>query len=129
MVWSQYVYEATHGYDVDVSDSDDAAQAAAPRHTIHDFQEMYSDELWQLFDAMNTLIHDAFLEYDITPSFSDFVELCYFQFEDSTNPYEDFVYRTHAEYILRQLKALDWQHLIKEVTLDDFIRFLKIKYP
>ena len=76
MVWSQYVYEATVGLDAaDDSGTDDADAPVANPPTIHDFQDTYSDELWYLFDIINTLIHDAFLEHDLRPRFDEFVEL------------------------------------------------------
>jgi len=128
MVWSQYVYEATHGCDVDDSGSDDPDAPVANPPTIHDFQDTYSDELWYLFDTINTLIHDAFLEHTLRPRFDEFVELCYYQFEESTDPYEDCEFRPNAEYILSRVALLDSQDLVKQVTADDFIRFLKRKY-
>ncbi len=128
MVWSQYVYEATVGLDADDSATDDADAPVANPLTIHDFWDTYSDELWYLFDIINTLIHDAFLEHDLRPSFDEFVELCYYQFEESTDPYEDCEFRPNAEYILSRVALLDSQDLVKQVTTDDFIRFLKRKY-
>ena len=130
MVWSQYVYEATVGLDAAADDSgtDDADAPVASPPTIHDFQDTYSDELWYLFDVINTLIHDAFLEHTLRPRFDEFVELCYYQFEESTDPYEDCEFRPNAEYILSRVALLDSQDLVKQVTTDDFIRFLKRKY-
>jgi hypothetical protein len=129
MVWSQYVYEATHGYDAYSSDENDVSDDHA-QFTIDDFYDEFSDELHRLHGITQTLVHDAFLEHTYRPTLSDFIDLCFYQFEDDpmADAIENCEHRSNAEYILSSLSASDPKHLVKNVTIDNFIRFLKQKY-
>jgi len=73
MVWSQYVYEATTGLDTYFSDDDENNQDAPL--TIEDWEVQYTDELWMMWGAMQTLLYDAMLTHTCT--FTDFVAFCY----------------------------------------------------
>ena len=77
MVWSQYVYEATVGYDVIPSDEEEIDDDV--HLSVEDWQIKYSDELWELWRRVEQLIHDAFLEHTLMTecTFSDFAEFCY----------------------------------------------------
>jgi hypothetical protein len=54
MVWSQYVYEATTGYDVIPSDEEEFEDDIYL--SIEDWQTKYSDELWELWRIVQQLI-------------------------------------------------------------------------
>ena len=73
MVWSQYVYEATTGFDADASD-DDELNDNTPLN-IEDWEVEYSDELKMMWNTIRTLLYDAGLEH--RGQFVDFVEFCY----------------------------------------------------
>jgi hypothetical protein len=130
MVWSQYVYEATHGYDAYSSDENDQDSGGSNGLTIHDFQDAYAYELYDVFGVIETLIRDAYLEHDIKPDFNEFVELCFHQFEedDDEDASEEFEHLDHARYIFSRAKSLDRAKLLGFVTFNNFIRFLKNKY-
>ena len=64
MVWSQYVYEATSGFDPVVSDDDEFNDEHTPLN-IEDWEVEYSDELRYMWNTMNTLLYDARLEHTI----------------------------------------------------------------
>jgi hypothetical protein len=74
MVWSQYVYEATTGFDTSHASDDDENYDNTPLN-IEDWEVQYSDELWYMWGMINTLTHDAHIEH--TGEFCDFVEFCY----------------------------------------------------
>jgi hypothetical protein len=57
MVWSQYVYEATTGFDADASD-DDELNDNTPLN-IEDWEVEYSDELKMMWNTIRTLLYDA----------------------------------------------------------------------
>lgn len=128
MVWSQYVYEATHGYDAYSSDENDQDTGGSNGLTIHDFQDAYAYELYDVFGVIETLIRDAYLEHDIKPDFNEFVELCFYQFDDDEDTPEEFEHLDHARYIFSRAKSLDRAKLLGVVTFNNFIRFLKNKY-
>ena len=73
MVWGQYVYEATAGFDADVSD-DDEINDNTPLN-IEDWEVEYSEELGMMWGIIRTLMYDAGVEH--TCEFVDFVEFCY----------------------------------------------------
>jgi len=73
MVWSQYVYEATVGYDPDASD-DEEINDNAPLN-IEDWEVEYSDELHRMWNTVRTLLYDARIEH--SGEFVDFVEFCF----------------------------------------------------
>ena len=133
MVWSQYVYEATHGYDAYSSDENEQdGGGSSSRLTIHDFQDAYAYELYDVFGVIETLIRDAYLEHEIKPDFNEFVELCFYQFDEDDDeedvPEEEFEHVDHAKYIFSRARSLDRAKLLGNVTFNNFIRFLKNKY-
>ena len=73
MVWSQYVYEATIGYDPDASD-DEEINENTPLN-IEDWEVEYSDELHMMWNTVQTLLYDAHIEH--SGEFVDFVEFCF----------------------------------------------------
>ena len=70
MVWSQYVYEASTGFEHDASDDDDFIDDTPLN--IEDWEVEYSDELRYMWDMINTLMYDAHINH--TGKFCDFVE-------------------------------------------------------
>jgi hypothetical protein len=74
MVWSQYVYEASNGFDPEVSDDDEFNDEHTPLN-IEDWEVEYSDELWHMWNSTRTLMDDARVEH--MGKFCDFVEFCY----------------------------------------------------
>lgn len=84
MVWSQYVYEATAGLDVDtaaVGSSDDDTDHDVGLN-ICDWELQYSEELWDIWGVLKMLLKDAYLEHalltDDACTYNDFVEFCYY---------------------------------------------------
>lgn len=106
MVWSQYVYEASAGTDVDTttySSEDDADQDVGLN--ICDWELKYSEELWDLWDLLKMLVRDAYLEKTLLTedfcSYNDFVEFCYYSHYD-LEEYTGYVpYRERLRYIWR----------------------------
>ena len=109
MVWGQYVYEATTGFDADVSD-DDEFNDNTPLN-VEDWEVQYLDELRYMWGMMNTLLHDAHIEH--TGEFCDFVEFCYMEHDS----YHDRVSSEHDEtlqYIWRRLREVINQNRLHE---------------
>jgi hypothetical protein len=101
MVWSQYVDEATIGFDAYVSDDDEMNE-----HTplnIEDWEVEYSDELKMMWNTIRTLLYDARIEHDGV--FADFVEFCY----KEHNPYiehESIEYENEFHHIWKNLRRI-----------------------
>ena len=74
MVWSQYVYEATVGFETSHASDDEDLTDDTPLN-VEDWEVQYSDELWYMWGMMNTLLEDAYIEH--TGKFCDFVEFCH----------------------------------------------------
>ena len=109
MVWNQYVYEATTGFDADVSD-DDEFNDNTPLN-VEDWEVQYLDELRYMWGMMNTLLHDAHIEH--SGEFCDFVEFCYMEHDS----YHDRVSSEHNEtlqYIWRRLREVINQNRLHE---------------
>ena len=127
MVWSQYVYEATTGSEVVPSDEEELEDDV--HLSVEDWQIKYSDELWVLWDIIQQLLKDAFLEHTLLTEcdFSDFAEFCY----DSQGDDCDFVwipYESQLSYIWRHIQDyLDDTGLYNEfmlgATFDHWVRF------
>ena len=127
MVWSQYVYEATTGYDVLPSDEEEFEDDI--HLSVEDWQIKYSDELWELWRRVEQLIHDAFLEHTLMTecTFSDFAEFCYNEHHDDC----DFVwipYESNLSYIWRHIQEyLEDTGLYDEfmpgATFDHWVKF------
>lgn len=102
MVWGQYVYEASNGFEPDISDDDEFNDEHTPLN-IEDWEVEYSDELWHMWNTIRTLLDDAHV--DSTGKFCDFVEFCYHEHD----PYHE---RTSSEneelihYIWKRLRRI-----------------------
>ena len=130
MVWSHYVDTATVHSDSDLSDVDDSDNEIDEFHlNVEDWQTKYSDELWYMWDMVQQLIRDAFLEHELMTecSFSDFAEFCSMEHTDNC----DFVwipYEGQLSYIWRHIQDyLDDTSLYNEImpgaTYDHWVRF------
>ena len=84
MVWSQYIEDGNFDLDVELNEHGEVIEDDDTHLNIHDWESKYSDELWELWDLMNTLIHDAWLERIVFNGgdFNDFVEFCYKEHHD-----------------------------------------------
>lgn len=128
MVWSQYVYEASTGYETPPSD-EERDEEYELQVNVEDWQTKYSDELWALWDMIQQLIKDAFLEYELMTecTFSDFAEFCYVEHDDDC----DFVwipYESTLSYIWRHIQdfidicGLHHEFMV-DATFDHWVRF------
>jgi len=127
MVWSQYVEDAAGGSDVDLSEDDEYNDDF--HLSIEDWQTKYSDELWYMWDMVQQLLRDAFLEHELMSkcSYSEFVDFCSTEHTDEC----DFVwipYESTLSYIWRHLQDyLDDVSLYNEImpgaTYDHWVRF------
>lgn len=127
MVWNPYIDEPTHGSDVDPSDEEEYDDDI--HLNVEDWQVKYSDELWELWDRIQQLLHDAFLEHTIMTecTFSDFAQFCYETHDDDC----DFVwipYESNLAYIWRHIQEfLEDTGLYNEImpgaTYDHWVRF------
>ena len=104
MVWSQYVYEATTGFDTSQASDDEDFTDDTPLN-VEDWEVQYSDELWYMWGIMNTLLNDAYIEH--TGKFCDFVEFCYMEHDS----YHERVTSEHEEKL-----AYIWKHLRRVVN-------------
>ena len=127
MVWSQYVYEATAGYDVIPSDEEEYEDDI--HLSIEDWQIKYSDELWDLWDRVQVLIRDAFLEYEIMTecSFSDFADFCYNEHYEDCN-FVWIPYESKLSYIWNEIRLFirecDLQgEFMAGATFDHWVQF------
>jgi len=127
MVWSQYVYEATAGFDADPSDEEEFEDDI--HLSVEDWQIKYSDELWDLWDIMQELIRDAFLEHNLMTecTFSDFAEFCYNEHNDDSHyifiPYEStlsYIWGHIQDYI--DALGLRGEFMVG-ATYDNWVRF------
>nr|QNJ59851.1 MAG: hypothetical protein [Bacteriophage sp.] len=99
MVWSQYVFEATTGFDTYASDDDDFNDNTPL--SIEDWEVEYSDELICMWNTIRTLMYDAQIEH--SGKFCDFVEFCYKE-HDSYHERCDGEYADALVYIWRNLR-------------------------
>jgi hypothetical protein len=128
MVWSQYVYEATAGYDVIPSDEDEVDDEL--HLSIEDWQIKYSGELWALWDLIQGLLKDAYLERSLLTEcdFSDFAEFCYNEQYDDCD-YVWIPYEHHLSYIWRHVQDyIDDVGMSTEImvgaTFDHWVQFV-----
>jgi hypothetical protein len=92
MVWGQYVYEASNGFEPEVSDDDEFNDEHTPLN-IEDWEVEYSEELWHMWNTIRTLMYDARVEQ--LGEFCDFVEFCYKEHET----YHERVYSENEELL------------------------------
>ena len=125
MVWSQYVFEATTGFDTYASD-DDEFNDNTPL-SIEDWEVEYSDELHMMWNTIRTLMYDAHIEH--SGEFCDFVEFCYTEHD----PYHERVsseYEEKLHYIwtcIRRIIVRNGLHeeMLRGATLYHFVDFAK----
>lgn len=132
MVWSQYVYEATTGFDNDASDDEEIIDNTPL--TIEDWEVEYSDELTMMWDTIRTLLYDAHINH--SGKFCDFVEFCF----TDHDTYHERVTWEHQEqtmwfeerlaHVWRNIRRLVNENGLHEVimrgaTLYHFIAFAK----
>jgi len=106
MVWSQYVYEATNGFDPDVSDDEGLDNENTPLN-IEDWEVQYSDELRHMWNKINTLLYDARIEH--TGHFIDFIEFCYME-HDIDLPRTTWEYQEQTMWYEQRLAHI-WRSL------------------
>jgi len=129
MVWSQYVYEATSGFDPDVSDDDEFDDEHTPLN-IEDWEVEYSDELYHMWNTMNTLLYDAQIEH--TGKFCDFVEFCYVEHDTGLTSltWEDQWYDERLAHIWKNIRRSIndngfHEDMMRGATFNDFSNFTK----
>ncbi len=129
MVWSQYVYEATSGFDPDVSDDDEFNDEHTPLN-IEDWEVEYSDELRHMWNKICTLMYDAHIEH--TGQFCDFVEFCYVEHDtDLTSvTWKDQWYEERLAHIWKNLRRSIndnglHEEMLRGATFNDFTSFAK----
>lgn len=129
MVWSQYVYEASVGLDVDPESGgdDDHNNTDDLRLNIWEWEIQYSEELWELWELLRMLVRDAFLEHTILTrcTYTEFSEFCFNQYRDA-EPYDGPVpFFDHVSYwwcvLWNEFKYLNFA---PGATFDDFARFV-----
>jgi hypothetical protein len=132
MVWSQYVDEATIGFDAYISDDEENNE-----HTplnIEDWEVEYSDELHMMWNTIEALLYDAHIQH--SGKFCDFVEFCYWQHDSNQGrvTWEDGEqtkwYEQRVAHIWTSLRrVIDNNHLHEEMmhgaTFYDFMDFSK----
>jgi hypothetical protein len=128
MVWSQYVYEASANTDVIPSDEEDIEDDL--HLSIEDWHIKYSDELWALWDIIQQLLKDAYLEHTLLTAcdFSDFAEFCYTEHDDDCD-YVWIPYEFHLSYIWRRVQeCVDdlgmYNEFMSGATFDHWVRFV-----
>lgn len=133
MVWSQYVYEATTGFEPTQGSDDEDFNDEVPLN-IEDWEVQYSEELWYMWGRLRQLMYDCSIEHD--DYFDEFVEFCYrehdpymgrvtWESEDKTKWFED---RLH--YVWKCLRrVINNNHLNEEMmrgaTFYHFVDFAK----
>jgi hypothetical protein len=125
MVWSQYVYEASTGFDADASDDDDFNDNTPLN--IEDWEVEYSDELRYMWSTINTLMYDAYITH--SGKFCDFVEFCF----EEHDPYHERVSCEHENqlhYIWTRIRRIindNGLHgeMMRGATFYHFVYFVK----
>ena len=111
MVWSQYVYEATTGFENSQASDDEEITDETPLN-IEDWQVQYSEELWYMWDTMNTLLYDAHIQHNA--NFSDFAEFCYMEH----HPYQERIVWEYEEQTMWYESRLAhiWKNLRRNIN-------------
>jgi hypothetical protein len=110
MVWSQYVYEATTGFDNYASDDDDFIDDTPLN--IEDWEVEYSDELQYMWNTIRALMYDAHIQH--TGDFNDFVEFC-FREHDSDHDRVTWEYQEQTRWFEDRLGHI-WRHVRRIVN-------------
>ena len=126
MVSTDFVDDVS--YDSDGVLSDDENYDNFPL-SIEDWQIKYSDELWYMWDMIQELLKDAFLEHTIMTNctFSDFAEFCYVEHHDECDfvwiPYESTLSYIWG-YIQDYLEDLGlYNEMMPGATYDHWVKF------
>jgi hypothetical protein len=127
MVWSQYVYEANNGFDHDASDDDEFCEDTPLN--IEDWEVEYSEELYRMWNTIQTLLYDASIEH--SGEFCDFVEFCFKEHDSdigkvATDPwYEERLY--HVWKHVRRTINDNGLHedMMRGATFEHFLDFAK----
>jgi|TARA_R110000851_G_scaffold1961_2_gene7541 hypothetical protein len=123
MVWSQYVYEATVGFETSHASDDEDLTDDTPLN-VEDWEVQYSDELWYMWGMMNTLLEDAYIEH--TGKFCDFVEFCYMEHECVVWEYQEEKL-SHIWKHLRRVVNQNGHHkeMMRGATFYHFVDYAK----
>jgi hypothetical protein len=129
MVWSQYVYEASTGAEVDPdSGGDDDINAEHDvALNILDWELQYSDELWDLWDLLRMLLRDAFLENVLLTecSYDDFVLFCFTDYNEWEEYSGEVPYEENVAYMWRVLwNEMKYLGFAPGATFNDFAFFV-----
>lgn len=132
MVWSQYIYEASTGFDPDASDDDEIIDDTPLN--IEDWEVEYSDELWHMWNTIRTLMYDAGIEH--SGKFCDFVEFCFkehdsyhervtWEYQEQTKWYEE-----RLSYVWRNVRRIVnenglHEYMLRGATFYHFADFAK----
>jgi len=132
MVWSQYVYEASTGFEHDASDDDEFIENTPLN--IEDWEIEYSDELWHMWNTIRTLMDDTGIIH--SGKFCDFVEFCYkehdsyhervaWEYEEQTRWFEERF--AHIWRNLRRIVNDNGLHeeMMRGASLNHFADFVK----
>jgi len=124
MVWSQYVYEASTGFDPEVSDDDGFDDEHTPLN-IEDWEVEYSDELRHMWNTTRTLLYDAGLQH--SGEFVDFVEFCYIEHEECVESEDDAQVLHDIWRNIRRIVNSSGlhEHMMRGATVHHFIEFAK----
>ena len=125
MVWSQYVYEATTGFENYASDDDDFIDDTPLN--IEDWEVEYSEELWYIWNTIRTMMYDARIEH--TGKFCDFVEFC-FKEHDSYHEREECEFEDQLYHIWRNIRRVVnnnglHEDMLRGATFYHFVDFAK----
>ena len=125
MVWSQYVFEATTGFDAYASD-DDEFNDNTPL-SIEDWEVEYSDELHMMWNTIRTLMYDAHIEH--SGEFCDFVEFCYTE-HDPYHEHETCEFDNELYHIWRNVRQIVnnnglHEDMMRGATFYHFVDFAK----
>jgi len=113
MVWSQYVYEASVGLDVDTTSAVYSSDDDEHHVTLNicDWELQYSDELWDLWDLLKMFLRDAYLDNVLLTrdfcTYNDFVEFCY----ESHYDVEEYTGAVPFHHNLRYIWQVMWNEM------------------
>ena len=133
MVWSQYVYEATTGFDHDGSGEDDELNERDAPLNIENWEVEYSDELSTMWNTMRTLFYDARIEH--SGRFCDFVEFCFTEHDEippvSWEYQEQHMwYEERLAHVWRSVRRVVndnglHEHMMRGASFNNFLDFCK----
>lgn len=124
MVWNQYIWEATTGNEVDISD-DEESQVQQPIH-VDDWIDFNSEEINYLWAIIQEYCHDAYTNFLQKMTSEDLGRFCYdppMYFEGDPNT-DSWIEENSEElrYIWKLLKQTK-SSLINNTNYEDFAFF------